>query len=554
MIVEDQLFMDTNRNKYTILILLFILLLAGYLRLNNLANYPPLNADEAAIGYNGWSLLETGKDEHGNSWPIHFVSFGDYKPGGYFYVVLPFLKIIGLNELAVRLPSALAGLTTIYLVFLLSKLMWRDEKLGLFWAMVLTISPWHIHFSRGGWESNFSLFLVVLGTYLFMKRIILRKQDKILPSLLVVLPFIFAMYTYHSARIIAPLLGIGLAVLNYKSVLREKKTWFISLLVAFILLVPLLISFLGGGASSRFSGVGLFADKGPLNLTNELRAQHANPMGPISRIYHNRYTGYGIFFMKNYFSHFNGDFLFIGGDEVPRSRVPELGLMYLVEGLFIVLGVCFWLKDKNNYKLFPLVWLLVAPLASALTFQAPSALRSLPLTIPLTFFVAYGLKKVYELRIKTARSIFLLVIAIAYLWSFLGWRDSYFNHYLKRFPAAWPGGFSELAKWLNENGQKYENVYVTDKYDQPYILFLYYLKYSPEKIQEEITLTASDKFGFSTVRKFDKYCFGLDKCGDWDGKENVLVIASDEVIDGTIIKEIYTSEGNKVFRVIEVSR
>src|SRR4030065_2435625 len=88
-------------------ILFFILLLAYVLRFWKLDSYPALNADEAAIGYNAYSLIETGNDEHGNSWPIHFQSFNDYKPGLYFYLVLPFEKVLGLNEWAVRLPGAI---------------------------------------------------------------------------------------------------------------------------------------------------------------------------------------------------------------------------------------------------------------------------------------------------------------------------------------------------------------------------------------------------------------------------------------------------------------
>ncbi|MBU1127337.1 hypothetical protein KKF11_03250, partial [Patescibacteria group bacterium] len=64
------------------ILLVLILLLAAALRLWGLNHYPVgLNADEAAIGYNAYSLIETGLDEHGNAWPIHFKSFGDYKPG-----------------------------------------------------------------------------------------------------------------------------------------------------------------------------------------------------------------------------------------------------------------------------------------------------------------------------------------------------------------------------------------------------------------------------------------------------------------------------------------
>ncbi|PJC80059.1 hypothetical protein CO009_02840, partial [Candidatus Shapirobacteria bacterium CG_4_8_14_3_um_filter_35_11] len=61
--------------------LILIILLAVALRFWNINSLPSLNPDEAALGYNAYSLLLTGKDEHGQAWPIHFKSFGDYKPG-----------------------------------------------------------------------------------------------------------------------------------------------------------------------------------------------------------------------------------------------------------------------------------------------------------------------------------------------------------------------------------------------------------------------------------------------------------------------------------------
>src|SRR3990167_1260706 len=99
----------------------FIIALAFVLRFYRLGDYPSLNADEAAIGYNAYSLLETGKDEHGNPWPLHFQSFNDYKPGLYFYLVLPFVKFLGLNEWSVRIPNAFLGVATVYVLYLLIK-------------------------------------------------------------------------------------------------------------------------------------------------------------------------------------------------------------------------------------------------------------------------------------------------------------------------------------------------------------------------------------------------------------------------------------------------
>lgn len=499
-------------------IVLSLIVLAAVLRLWNLGNYPPLNADEAAIGYNAWSILQTGRDEHGEFFPIHFKSFGDYKPGLYFYIVIPFVKLLGLNEWAVRLPSALAGIGTVYIVYLLAKLLWQDEVLGLVWAAILAILPWHIHFSRGGWESNVAVFLTTLGVYLFYK---LKVKLKVQGFLLVLLPFILATYTYHSARIIAPILFLGLIVFNWKLVRKNLKSFVFASLIGFVLMLPLTVSFLKGGASSRFSGVGIFADQGPLWRVNELINQHERDSLFFVRAFHNKVVIYGISFFQKYFSHFDGDFLFISGDTVPRSKLPEMGVMYLIDAPLLMLGVWFWLRTKKEYQYLPFLWLVIAPLASALTFQAPSALRALSMTIPLTFFVGYGVSTLLKFEIQNSKIktiiknikllIFFLII-LSYGWGGFYWKDAYFNHYLKRYPDAWPD-FKLIVEKLEIAG---ESVCVETNVDQPYILALFYLKYPPERIQKEIKLTPPDQFGFSTVRSFGKYQFG--DCGRFDGK------------------------------------
>jgi hypothetical protein len=198
----------------------------------------------------------------------------------------------------------------------------------------------------------------------------------------------------------------------------------------------------------------------------------------------------------------------------------------------LILGIWSWLRSKNGYKYLPFLWLLVAPLASALTFQAPSALRALGMVIPLTFFTSYGFYNLtvnklwvtsYELKRKEQpatrnpqlRNWLTVIILVVYGWSFLYWKDAYFNHYLKRYPSAWPD-FRPIAEQLKRDRVGTEKVCISGDFDQPYILTLFYLKYPPEKIQKEIKLTLPDKFGFSTVKSFDKYQFG--DCAGFNGK------------------------------------
>ena len=153
-----------------LILLISILFLTGILRFYGLSHYPAgLNADEAALGYNAYSLLLTGRDEHGSLLPVNLESFGDFKPALSSYLLVPVVKVLGLTEFAVRLPSALFGVLAVFLVYVLARLTTDHEPLAYVAGLLLAISPWHLHFSRGAWEVNLSTTLILLGVIFFLK-------------------------------------------------------------------------------------------------------------------------------------------------------------------------------------------------------------------------------------------------------------------------------------------------------------------------------------------------------------------------------------------------
>jgi predicted membrane-bound mannosyltransferase len=145
--------------KYLLLLVVTVLLGTG-LRIWRLGDRPSgFTWDEAALGYNAYSLLKTGKDEYGKTLPIVLKSFGDYKPALYSYFLVPMTAIGGLNQFTTRLPSAVFGSLGIIVIFLLTSKMF-GKSAGLAAAGLLTINPWAIQFSRGAWEANVNLVLL----------------------------------------------------------------------------------------------------------------------------------------------------------------------------------------------------------------------------------------------------------------------------------------------------------------------------------------------------------------------------------------------------------
>lgn len=546
---------EPQKTNKKIILLFLIIILASFLRLWNLNNSPAgLNADEAAIGYNAYSLIQTGRDEHGQAWPVHFKSFGDYKPGFYFYLVLPLVKFLGLNIWSVRLPSAFLGILAVWLIYLLVKELFKNENIALLASFFLAISPWHLHYSRGGWESNVANTFMLLGVWFFIKAV---KRPKFFTFS--VLSFVVSLYTYHSSRLVVPLLFLGLTVIYWKKIFIRKNLIpiIIAIVIGLTLLFPLAKDFLGPAGFSRFSGVGLLSDTGPFWRINELRGEHSNPWGFLTRVIHNKLAAYGLAFGENWLSHFNGNFLFLFGDIIERNRVPETGQMYLFDILFLITGLYFFLKKRTEGWLVVFLWLVVAPVAAAMTFQNPHALRSNNMVFPLVIISAYGFWTLGQLLVNKKRILsisFYLFISLFIFWNFTRYLHQYYVHYPQVYPAAWEYGFDQVVDEVKKIQNDYDKIYVTDKYDQPYILFLFYLKYPPEKFQKEVQLTARDKFGFSTVRDFDKFHFEKINWDELRTKTNTLVIGTPEEINtsATILKRIYFKNGQTAFLIVKV--
>ena len=530
-------------------LLIIILVVAFIIRIYNIDQTPALNPDEAALGYNAYSLLLTGKDEHGVSWPLHFKSFGDYKPGGYVYLALPFVKYLGLTPLAVRLPNLILSILTILFLYKLILLLSKSNTLALFSSLVLSLSPWHIHFSRGAWESSVALSFILIGTYFFFKSI---KEKFLLNFSFFTFFYVLSLYIYHSARLIAPLLALSLVILYFKFLIKKLSQITIPIVFGIILALPVLFSFLNNGGTTRFGGVGLSADMGPINRANELINHHDNTK-ITNRLMHNKRFLYLVSWAQKYSSHFDLNFLTIDGDEVPRSKIPEMGQIHLIELPFLFLGIIFILKTTLlgfKSKIFIFLFLLISPIASSLTFQAPSALRSFPMVIPLSILIACGIYYVHTLLINHKSIIQNLVILfsiILYGYFVAYYLDGYFFHYAKRYPFAWQYQFDKLVPYVESQKYDYKNIYITNKYDQPYILFLFYSHYNPKLIQSQIKLTTPDNFGFSTVNNYDNYHFGKI---EWDKiPEDSLIIASDEIIPLNPIKIINFPNNQPAFNI-----
>jgi len=488
------------------LALLLIVVLATILRFYQLGQNPPsLDWDETAHGYNAYSILKTGRDEYGYRLPLSFRSFDDYKPPIYTYLVVPSIAVFGLNDFAVRFPSAFLGVLAVLFSYLMVYELFKNRKIALLAAFFLAISPWHLQFSRVAFETNSAVFWSVLGTWAFLKGLRSQKIKMTCWMSLAALAFGANLFMYHNARVFIPIFSIMLLFIFKDRLLINKKYLVVPAIIAFIfsaVLIPIIFSISG---QLRYKGTTIFADVSPQFKASQLLAQdEQSGQLTVGRILHNRRFVYIPILIENYLSHLKPTYLFFTAD-MDRHHAPQIGLLYLWDLPFILAGIYFLIRKKfdTKSKIIVFWWFLIAPVASSVTWGVPHALRSEIYLPTYQIFTAIGVYIFYKyVRFKR---LYLILTATALFINFAFYLHQYYIHMPIEYSKSWLYGRREAALISESIKNNYDRVIVSTKVDQPHEFWLYYLKYNPQKYLAEGGTVSG---GFLEDRnKFDKYFF-----------------------------------------------
>lgn len=539
--------MWSNSKILLIFFLSLITILSFSLRFINIDKSPPgFLWDEASFGYNAYSILKTGKDEYGQPFPLLFKAFGEYKQGVYVYLTVPFIAILGLNETAVRFPLIIIGsLIPLLGYFLARELTGKNQqKIPVILALLLAISPWTIHFSRGAWEANIAFFETMLAVLVLLKARSGNLSLLILSSIL----FSLTIYTYSSSKLISTLLLLGLTLIYRKDFLKEgMRIWMIGLLIFFGLV------FASSVANAEIRSRLVYLNQ--LNYPRKpeeievIKSEENSPSLAVFEFYHPQALEYLKTVVTRYLNYFSFKFLFSDGPPDSRQGLIGYGMMHPFELPFLVFGL-YLLLNKNfpNRKVL-LVWALITPLPAALSRDSVSTLRSLPLSFALEFSVAVGVVGVLEKFKKTKTLILALLILgglnLGYFW------DQLMVH--SRIHAKdWLPTYKEAITYLTDNQQNYSRVVFTTAYKDPYIFYLFYNKYPPQNFAKQAKLVIAHPPEVGEVEKIDNIEFVEADWHKYRFLKNTLIIGTDlelpsEEIDGKqadLLKVFYNPDGS----------
>lgn len=493
------------KKHLTTILLALILLIAIVLRFWELGSVPVSpDWDEAALGYNAYSIIHTGRDEYGEFLPIVLRSFDDYKPAFYMYLTIPFILLFDLSVVSVRLPSAVMGVVTVAAVYFLVKELFRDrhfkvinseihtEYLALLAAFLLAISPWHLQFSRVAFETNVGLGFNVLMALFFLKG--LRSPNYLSLS---AISGALSIYTYQSEKVFTPLLLLSLVVIYWKELIKiGRKKLILTVLIGSIVIAPMAyVTLTNTEALARARGVSIFSDKTTLlksNIKRLVRDRERNDS--IGLLFDNRRVVYGQTIAANYLSHFDPVWLFIKGDyDINRHHAPHMGLEYLVFLPFLLVGiyqVLFGVFDKK-IKLLLFCWLLLAPIPASITTGVPHAVRTLNFLPTIQIFIGFGLLAAYlfvkkYFVVRSMYYVFFILITCYILLAaanFVYYLNQYFVQQNYYHSLDWQYGYKELITYLRPIQNKYTKIIVSNRGElsQSYIFFLFYTKYDPKQ-------------------------------------------------------------------------
>lgn len=534
-------------SKYLIVLIFFTAFLLRCLVIYREAP-PSLNWDEASLGYNAYSILKTGADEWGRIMPLTFEAFGDYKLPGYIYTLVPFIAVLGLNEFSVRLPSIIFGSLSVVFLYLIVLQLSKGKKWALISAALLAISPWHFFLSRIALEANLALGFFLIGFYFLVMG--LKRQAFLLPASLLLGLSIF---TYNSARIFVPLLLFSFLFLYWKQLKFSKISVLSGLIFAVFLSVGFYLAVFQD-SSARYYWVRIL-DEGAISFLDQSRNNSTLP-DLLTKLLYNRPTYFVYNLVVNYLKHFTIQFLAISGGSNYQFSLQNMGLIYLVELPLLLFGIWKLLKLKVGW-LF-LSWILIAPIPSALTREAPHVLRSIFMLGSIQIIVGLGLLQFFDF-IKSKKPLVYLsavTVGVLMLSNAVVYFKTYFIEYPEKYSQAWQYGYKQAIWEVRERYDKYPKVYFTKHYGEPHIFYLFFSKYDPLQYRNNPTLLRDSHTNWRWVDRLDKIYF----INDWEmvekmrGESNALVIASPGNMpeNSRKLETIYFLDGSIAFEIVEI--
>ena len=489
--------------------------------------------DEAAIGYNGYGILTTRRDEWLERLPIVFKSFGDYKASVAIYVSAISTALFGLSVWSTRFPMALAGVVTTILSAVFAFQVSRSRAIALLTMALVAISPWNLLYSRIAFESGIAVTLVLIGVmslYLVLHRPsfeFLKNDSKTLelkdwPSWILfglyalsAVSFSVSMYAYHSPKITIPLLLVVFTLSHWKRLLSDSKFVVPAIVLGTLMVYPLAMQMLFGPASERFF------------MTSSLIGEATVPQ-KIGTI------------VQSYFSHLDLRFLLFGMSDSYRHGTGVFGVLSYVEVIGLIAVVYFW-RSVPRVKWMLVLMIAIAILPAGLSEGAPHSNRAhgvVPFVQLLSAFGLFSLMNAIQKKVSVSISKLLVIVVVLILLQVMVFAPQYVRVYRSVASDDFQEGYLEAFTYARSQEYRVDRVVVSSAYGQPYIFALFVKKLTPIQWQHG----ALGNYEFREL--------------DWEKDQTItdtlFIGLPEDIPDEAVEHKIFSASGEERLRVARV--
>ena len=476
-----------------------ILLLVGFISRVAFLDLLPggLNQDEASAGYDAFSIMKWGIDRNGVKLPVHLIAWGSGQNALYSYICIPFIFIFGVNEISLRLPMAIIGCLTLYLLYrLLNKKF--NSKIAIVGLFILVISPWHLIKSRWGLESNLFPDLVFYGFYFLINYLDSKKVYHLIISSVI---FGLSSYGYGTSYFF-----LFFFVIIYCVYLMIRKSMnvvhsIIHISIIGVICIPIIL----------FLYINIFNKESISLLCFTIPKLNVDRFQSVTNLFSDS------FFESAKENFKNGlNLLLTQYDNLPWNGIPQFGYVYLITLPFTIVGLFYSNKENKDLINILRIWLIVSILM--LFIVSPNINRINIIFIPIIIFSIFGIYEIVSLSKKIER-----IILPTYLASFICFSITYASTWNDKLKSNFFYGLGDSIHYVNKLDDV-ENIYITSNINMPYIFALFYTEFNVNEYIETVEYY-NEGGSFERVKRFANYNFYLPS---YIEEGNVYILKQDD--------------------------
>ena len=402
--------------------------------------------------------------------------------------MIPIIRILGLNNFSIRLPSAFGGIITVLVFYLFARKDLRDKdgSFSMVCMLFMAIVPWNVMISRWALESNLLPVFLLLGGFFFIKGI-----NKSFYFVISMLFYGMSLYTYSVAWVVMPFfIGGEFLYILFFNKHRIDKWLVLSIVVLCFFSVPLVLFVLVNcDGINEISFLGITVPKLPYFRSREVNIE--NLISNFARL---------------------KDIVIFQRDGLVHNSI-NCGIYYKISIIFFIVGIIGFFYNFKSYKRNVPCLLMggqfICGIVLGILIEG-NINRVNIIHIPIIYIICTGIYEVLSFAKKT-RYYFSIcgAIIIAYAFSFWLFFSSYINDYNKDFALTYGEGLREAVIFscsqcvdgdINIMDANYANVLLYSQYPTD--------EYVDTVIWEDKTAA------FRTIIEFGNYKFNEFTCNE----------------------------------------